>query len=271
MKWIRKNKGQGHKPSRPMQPTKFQGGLYELDGNYFDCTGYGQADQLVKTVVKIADLIGRNYKNGGTTRTEVMTQTSVPITVPLRPVNTILRDAEGKLITSTPPDPIDTSEYLSKKKIHDYQLLNQNENRTMVYYVVWPQCTESIHSKIKAHKDYLTIEASLNGIELLKVIKLICFNIEDTKYVPMKVDEAKVAFYVLQQGRDTNQAYQMKCLNIAQVIEKCGAHIGEDPLTRDAVCKELKYRANTAGAAEKKETSKQEKEVHPGNSLHLWL
>jgi hypothetical protein len=26
-----------------MQPAKFRGGKEELDGNYFDCTGYGQA------------------------------------------------------------------------------------------------------------------------------------------------------------------------------------------------------------------------------------
>ena len=118
-------------------------------------------------MVKIADLGGQNYKNGGTTRTEVMTQISVPITAPaVRPVT--LRDAEGVLISSTPPDAIDIGEYLSQKKIHNYQIINQNENRTKVYSIVWPQCTESMHAKIKAHKNYLAIEASLNGIEVLK-------------------------------------------------------------------------------------------------------
>ena len=87
-KWIKKNKHPDYKSSpAPIQPTKFQGGIDELEGNYFDCTGYGQADRFVKTVAKIADLVGRNYKSGGNTRSEVMTQASVPInTAPVRPV-----------------------------------------------------------------------------------------------------------------------------------------------------------------------------------------
>jgi hypothetical protein len=57
-----------------------------------------------------------------------------------------------------------------------------------------------MHAKIKAHRDYQTIEQALNGIDLLCIIKLICFNIEDKKYVPQKVHETKAAFYALKQG-----------------------------------------------------------------------
>jgi hypothetical protein len=42
-----------------VRPTKFLGGKDELDGNHFDCTGYGQSDRFVKTVQKIADYIGQ--------------------------------------------------------------------------------------------------------------------------------------------------------------------------------------------------------------------
>ena len=67
-KWIKKNKRSGYKSSpAPIQPTKFQGGIKELEGHCFDCTGYGQADRFVKTVVKIAGLVGRNKKSGGNT------------------------------------------------------------------------------------------------------------------------------------------------------------------------------------------------------------
>jgi hypothetical protein len=51
-----------------------------------------------------------------------------------------------------------------------------------------------MHAKIKAHHDYQAIEEDLNGIELLRVIKLICFNIEDEKYAPQKLHETKAAF-----------------------------------------------------------------------------
>jgi hypothetical protein len=42
-----------------VQMVKFQGGKEELDGNHFDCTGYGQSDRFMKTVQKIADYIGQ--------------------------------------------------------------------------------------------------------------------------------------------------------------------------------------------------------------------
>jgi hypothetical protein len=70
---------------------------------------------------------------------------------------------------------------------------------------VWQQCNESTHAKIKAHRDYQVIEEELNGIELLRVIKLICFNIEDEKYAPQKVHETKAGLYTLKQGRDSDQ------------------------------------------------------------------
>jgi hypothetical protein len=66
--------------------VKFQGGKEELDGNHFDCTGYGQSDRFMKTEQKIADYIGQEYKSGGITGgTEVMTQTPVNIPLPTRP------------------------------------------------------------------------------------------------------------------------------------------------------------------------------------------
>jgi hypothetical protein len=81
------------------------------------------------------------------------------------------------------------------------------------------------------------------------VIKLICFNIEDEKYVPQKVHETKAAFYHLKQGRDSDQAYQIKFLNTVQVIEQCGASLGEDPMIRTMVCKDLGYNEDTTNAA----------------------
>jgi hypothetical protein len=121
---------------------------------------------------------------------------------------------------------------------------------------VWQQCTESMHANIKAHRDYQGIEEELNGIELLRVIKLICFNIEDEKYAHHKVHERKANFYALKQGRDSDQAYQIKLMKTVQVIEQCGASLGEDPLTRTIVCKHLGFWANTMTVTEVAEITK---------------
>ena len=128
--WHKKKRGnrkkrQENKPAP--QPVKFQGGKDVLDGNYFDCTGYGQSDRFVKTVQKIADYVGQEYKNGGITRTEVLSQTAVTIPMPTRPVKTTFMNKAGKEVTNT-PDVLDISDYQSAKKIMDQKVVNQGEN-----------------------------------------------------------------------------------------------------------------------------------------------
>ena len=58
----KKKQGQNYRP--PIHSEKFSGGKDELDGNYFDCTGYGQSNCFVKTVQKIANHIGQEYGGG---------------------------------------------------------------------------------------------------------------------------------------------------------------------------------------------------------------
>jgi hypothetical protein len=83
------------------------------------------------------------------------------------------------------------------------------------------------------------------------VIQLICFNIEDEKYVPQKVHDTKAAFYALKQGRDPNTV---------QVIGQCVTSLGEDPLTRTIVCTHLGFRANTTIATEVADITKKVRE-----------
>ena len=84
-----RKKHHGHGNNKPsVQPEKFRGGKDELDGNHFDCSGYGQSNRFVKTVQKMADFIGQEYKGGGVTRTEVMTQAAVTIPFPVCPTAT---------------------------------------------------------------------------------------------------------------------------------------------------------------------------------------
>jgi hypothetical protein len=71
-KWGNRQKRHGNKHNAP-PAVKFRGGKEELDGNYFDCTGYGQSDRFMKTVQKIANHVGQEYNGGGVTRTKVMT------------------------------------------------------------------------------------------------------------------------------------------------------------------------------------------------------
>ena len=77
-----------------------------------------------------------------------MTQANVLTPVPVRPTATIVLGDEGIIVSRIPPHALDISDYQSKKKLYDYQILNQNENQNKAYALVWPQCTESMHAKI---------------------------------------------------------------------------------------------------------------------------
>jgi hypothetical protein len=107
----------------------------------------------------------------------VTTQAKLIIQAPLRPVGVAVTFGSGLTTYVLPPDALDISDYQSAKKIMDYQIQNQLDNRRKVFSRVWQQCNESMHAKIKVHCEYQVIEEELNGIELLRVIKLICFNI----------------------------------------------------------------------------------------------
>ena len=77
-----------------------------------------------------------------------MTQANVLTPVPVRPTATIVLGDEDIIVSRIPPHALDISDYQSKKKLYDYQILNQNENQNKAYALVWPQCTESMHAKI---------------------------------------------------------------------------------------------------------------------------
>ena len=125
-KWSNRRKRHRNK-SNVTPAVKLRGGKEELDGTYFDSTGYGQSDRFMKTVQKIADHVGQEYKSGGVTRTEVMTQAHIKIPTPTRPVGTSVTAANGD-VTITPPDILDISDYQSAKKIVDYQVQHQTKN-----------------------------------------------------------------------------------------------------------------------------------------------
>jgi hypothetical protein len=98
---------------------------------------------------------------------------------------------------------------------------------------------------------------------------LICFDVEDEKYIPQKVHETKSAFYALKQGKDSDQAYQIKFMNTVQVIEQCGASLGEDPMTRAMACKDLDYNTDTTSALEMAEITKTIRDHTLGAALIL--
>ena len=95
-------------------------------------------------------------------------------------------------------------------------------------------------ARVEAHKEFVTINESRNGIYLLKVIKSICFNFQDQMYVVQSIYEAKHRFYTLQQGKyETVGQYFDKHQNNLQILEQCGGTVGDDEGVHSLVFKKL--------------------------------
>jgi hypothetical protein len=126
-----------------------------------------------------------------------------------------------------------------------------------------------MHAKIRGHREHQIIEQDLNGIELLRIIKLMCFNVEDERCIPQKAHETKAAFCHLKQGKDSDQACQIKFMNTVQANEQCGASLGEDPMTRAVVCENLGRSFRTTTNTEVAEITKTVRDCTPGVALIL--
>jgi hypothetical protein len=106
-------------------------------------------------------------------------------------------------------------------------------------------------AKVRSHHDFVAIKLALDGIKLLQVIKLICYNIEDDKFGPLTAHQSKKAYYNVRQGRnETNQSYLNRLMSSKQICDQCGSGVGIDELTRRTVYENLKLSPKTTNAAE---------------------
>lgn len=204
------------KPVTVVSGARFDGNCPDLLGYIFDCKGMGQADQFAKSKKKLANYVGRTYKQGTDTKLAVE-QLSIP---------TVL----------IPGDIDQTNASASEKRIWEKQIdqyvkrLDQlEENIRTLYSIVWGQCTDALIAKVEATTDYAAASLDNNGIELLKIIKSIAFNFQSQKYLAQAVHEAKRRFYTQFQGKTmTPQEYLEQFNDHIDILTHVGAVIGPD-------------------------------------------
>ena len=65
----------------------FSGGCDALNGHYFDCSIYSQADRFVNTLKEIIECVGRTYKYGGDIRATIDNDKLYKVPVPHDPAD----------------------------------------------------------------------------------------------------------------------------------------------------------------------------------------
>jgi len=194
--------GGGTKRFIPRQ-HKFEGNCVGLKGRVFDLSRFDQADRFTKTLKKICIYVGSEYAHGGTMAMTAEKLTPPVIAVPPTPsgCGTDQCSATDKCVWK-----LEAKEAIQDKK--EVKMLVKK-----LHALVLGQCMELLASRVTQHQDWATVNRDMDGIGLLKIIKSICYNFEDQKYVPQSIHEASNRFFNLKQAKHELpvQCYERYC------------------------------------------------------------
>jgi len=96
----------------------------------------------------------------------------------------------------------------------------------------------------------------MNGIDLLKIIRAMCYSFKDQKCLPQSIYEANNRFCSMRQSKhETPVQCCERHQNCAQVLEQCGGTIGQEEELLKVVYKEKKIKISSASASEKDDVS----------------
>jgi hypothetical protein len=171
----------------------------------------------VKTTKELAVYVGQTFKQGSEIEEAIKTLELQALTQPEEP---------GEKASAGQMKMWETrlTQFVKREEI-------RSDNIKTLYSLIWGQCSDAMQERLMAHPDYSEVQASKNGIELLKCVKTIMYNYQSHQAIAKSLHEAKRHFYMLSQGKfQTPQAYLEQFTNTLKVIEYLGGEIGLDPV-----------------------------------------
>ena len=119
-----------------------------------------------------------------------------------------------------------------------------------MYSVVWGQCTQGMQASIKTQETYDNIKSTMNTIELLKIIKKICYNFQEVKYSPASVHTIIDRFInCKQKEEESNQTYLQRYNNAVTALETNGITV----LASEVIAKQEHKDYDSKGTEEQEE------------------
>jgi hypothetical protein len=197
-----------------LHTIKFEGRCTELKGEIYDCSDVRQADGFTKTTKEIAKYVGRVYIGEARTAVELLT---LPV-------------------FQYPSDPAANATETTNRKWQkrvDSTVVKKDrfeEDMKKVCSLIWGQCTESLRAKLEAASGYTLMKTDYDSIELLKSINDCVFKFSSQKFGHQSRHEALRKCYTTYQDKNSNSnEYYQRIKNQIDVIEHCGARVGEHP------------------------------------------
>jgi hypothetical protein len=201
---------------------KFIGRSEDLKGFTYNVVNTKGGVAYTCTTDEIARHVGEKYAvTGSYIRTAILT---LNVPAPPRPTAPTA-DAITGLI-----DPVDQE--IFNEKIHMYVKTEAGIETAMksLYDLIWGQCSESIHSRLRGYDDYNTYSTNADSMALLKGIRAEMTGFRNKLYLPHALHKTMHAFYSLAQGKHhNNQEYLDEFNSIVVTAEESKATIGTHP------------------------------------------
>ena len=223
------------RPSTLQPRQRFEGDIQDLQGKTYELVGNKSADLYTETTKHIASYVAIKCQHGGDIRRVVETRARPMMTAPNRtaiatqlgiPETTIVGEGDAARIVL---DPLVQMMFAEEVKEHVKRTRKLEENIKFLWTVLWAQSSQAVRNRLEALNTYETMKQESDGLELLIAIKDLLYNVQDRKYVPLSIHLAKRQFYLNSQGRSTSvAAYYEQFNNIIDMMEHCGASLGED-------------------------------------------
>lgn len=223
--------------------TSFKGAFKEMNGHVFQLFGESvHKNQFSRTMEELEGYVGVNFKKYPEDITKMVATLQDTI---------IEKPKPPKLEITGKFDLVDSK--IFDKEIEHYvtRLQAYKSNKCSMYALVWGQCSESMHSKLKSTPAFVKMRDTNDSLELLKTIKGISYKFEAQDNIYMAIDDAKHLYYTYVQGQDeTNASYLSKFKNIVEVIQHYGGSVGDDNIF---ILNELKKKGLDYSTAEAKD------------------
>jgi hypothetical protein len=124
-----------------------------------------------------------------------------------------------------------TEKRIWEKQVDEYVRKDSylTENLKALYSLIWGQCTDVICARIEGLTEHENMSNEGDSIESLKAIKALVYNFQSQKYRPLAIHEGMRHYLIFQDKHVSCQVYLEKFQNCVDVLDHCGASIGQIP------------------------------------------
>ena len=171
----------GKKDNSSKSSNKFRGAVSKMNGKVFTLHSEGvRTGQFKETLEALIVLVAVEYKKEVLYLEPMFKDLKEPeIPLPKKPMPTKKEESDGT-ITHIPV--MDVQEDIYKEEVKSYVAKKERLKSTTVaiYNIVWSQCSKLLKNKLKASKDFNDIEKESYVTKLLKLIRSISFQVEES-------------------------------------------------------------------------------------------